>query len=137
MTELLKDAATEKVYTVEGQVNLMLSWPLEWFTDREKLIAAGQHFYSIGLAQERELRERDVKKYLQENRELGVCLDARTGQLDALKEKCERYEAALDEIIAIRNGANIDGALGKRTEMWRVANKALATPIGRDGGKGN
>ena len=54
---------------------------------------------------------------------------------DALKEKCERYEAAFKKISDIRNGPHIDGPLGKCTDMWRVAWGALATPIGRDGGK--
>jgi hypothetical protein len=52
-------------YTVEGQVNLMMSWPLEWFTDREKLTAAGRHFYSIGLA-ESQARVEVLQKALEE-----------------------------------------------------------------------
>ena len=69
---------------------------------------------------------------------------------DALKEKCERYEAELKKLAAMGGEDPGDGvsalddvasamAYGvklTRFDIAKYAQEALATPIGRDGGKG-
>lgn len=92
-------------YTVEGQVNLMMSWPLEWFTDREKLTAAGRHFYSIGLA-ESQARVEVLQKAVEATSEYF--------------EACARQWAANDGRVVSEAGTIIEGS----EEVERLCNRA-------------